>query len=123
MAKKIRIDLKEGSYNILIGTDILENLKNLIRDNKSEQNYVITDKNVYTLYGHYINTLNNYEKIVVEPGEQSKTINVTTDIKTNAERSIRKSKITMGGVIGFAGFVALYICEYPYPNTHHTISS
>ena len=76
---------------------------------------MITDKNVYTLYGHYINTLNNYEKIVVEPGEQSKTINVTTDIlKQMLEKGAsRKSKIIAfgGGVIGdLAGFCsAIYM--------------
>ena len=112
--EKARVDLNENSYNILIGTNILKDLKNLI-DNNSEQNFIITDKNIDSLYGNYLNTLNNYEKIVIEPGEQSKSIDVTTNIlKYMLEKGAsRKSKIIAfgGGVVGdLAGFCsAIYM--------------
>ncbi len=99
--EKARVDLNENSYNILIGTNILKDLKNLI-DNNSEQNFIITDKNMNALYGHYIDTLNNYEKIVIEPGEQSKSIDVTTYI---LKRMLEKGASRKSGIIAFGGGV------------------
>ena len=118
MMEKINIDLGENSYDILIGTDILGNLKDLIGGN-SEQNFIITDKNVDVLYGNYLDTLNNYEKIIIEPGEHSKSIDVTTDVLKQmlVKGASRKSQVIAfgGGVVGdLAGFCsAIYMRGIP----------
>lgn len=112
--ERVKIDLKENSYNILIKSNLLEELDNLIEEN-SEQNFIITDKNVDALYGDYLNRLANYEKILIEPGEASKSIDVTTDILKEIlqKGGSRKSKIIAfgGGVVGdLAGFCsAIYM--------------
>lgn len=101
--ERVKIDLGENSYNILIEKGLLRSLRNLI-DHNLEQNFIITDTNVDTLYGNYINTLDNYNKIVIEPGEQSKSIDVTVNIlKQMLEKGLsRKSNVIAfgGGVVG-----------------------
>ena len=117
--EKIRVNLKENSYDILIGNGLLRNLENII-DNNSKQNFIITDKNVDALYGNYLDTLNNYERIIIEPGEQSKSIDVTADILQQmlVKGASRKSKIITfgGGVVGdLGGFCsAIYMRGIPF---------
>lgn len=117
--EKIKVNLKENSYDILIGNGLLRNLENII-DNNSKQNFIITDKNVDALYGNYLDTLNNYERIIIEPGEQSKSIDVTADILQQmlVKGASRKSKIITfgGGVVGdLGGFCsAIYMRGIPF---------
>lgn len=117
--EKIKVNLKENSYDILIGNGLLRNIENII-DNNSKRNFIITDKNVDALYGNYLNTLNNYEKIIIEPGEQSKSMDVTADILKQmlVKGASRKSKIITfgGGVVGdLGGFCsAIYMRGIPF---------
>ncbi|HZX21138.1 MAG TPA: 3-dehydroquinate synthase [Clostridia bacterium] len=117
--EKVRVDLKENSYNILIGNGLLKNLENLIKKGP-EQNFIITDKNVDALYGNYLNVFDNYKKIVIEPGEQSKSIDMTSSIlKQMLEKGAsRKSEVIIfgGGVVGdLAGFCsAIYMRGIPF---------
>lgn len=106
--EKINIDLNEKSYDILIGKDILDNIEALIQDN-GETNFIITDKNVNDLYGHKLNSLENYHKVIIDPGENSKSIDMAIDIlKEMLTKGLsRKSKVIAfgGGVVGdLAGF-------------------
>ena len=117
--EKIKVDLKENGYEILIGANLLGNLENLI-DNGSERGFIITDENVDILYGSYLNTPNNYEKIIIKPGEQSKSIDMATNILRHMleKGASRKSKIIAfgGGVVGdLAGFCsAIYMRGIPF---------
>ncbi|HZJ76150.1 MAG TPA: 3-dehydroquinate synthase [Oscillospiraceae bacterium] len=117
--EKIKVNLRENSYDILIGNGLLRNLENII-DNNSKPNFIITDKNVDALYGNYLDTLNNYEKIIIEPGEQSKSMDVTADILKQmlVKGASRKSKIITfgGGVVGdLGGFCsAIYMRGIPF---------
>ena len=106
--EKINIDLNENSYDILIGKNVLDNIDDLIDDN-GETNFIITDKNVDNLYGNKLNSLKNYHKIIIEPGENSKSIDIAIDIlKEMLIKGLsRKSKVIAfgGGVVGdLAGF-------------------
>ncbi|MCK9267650.1 MAG: 3-dehydroquinate synthase [Alkaliphilus sp.] len=117
--EKIKVNLKENSYDILIGNGLLENIENII-DNNSKRNFIITDKNVDALYGNYLGALKNYEKIIIEPGEQSKSMDVTADILKQmlVKGASRKSKIITfgGGVVGdLGGFCsAIYMRGIPF---------
>ena len=43
--EKIKVNLKENSYDILIGNELLRNIENII-DNNSKRHFIITDKHV-----------------------------------------------------------------------------
>ena len=106
--EKISIDLNKNSYDILIGKDILDNVGNLIDDN-GEINFIITDKNVDALYGNKLSHLKNFYKIIIDPGENSKSIEMAIDIlKQMLTKGLsRKSMVIAfgGGVVGdLAGF-------------------
>ncbi len=120
--EKIKINLNKNSYNILIGTDIFKNPEELSEnpgENNSEQTFVITDKNVDFLYGQYIDMINNHEKIVIEPGEQSKSIDMAEYILKQmlSKGASRRSRVIAfgGGVVGdLAGFCsAIYMRGIP----------
>jgi 3-dehydroquinate synthase len=117
--EKVRVNLKENSYNILIGKGLLGDLENLA-EHSPEQNFIITDKNINALYGNYLDALDSYERIVIEPGEQSKSIDVTANIlKQMLEKGAsRRSKVIAfgGGVVGdLAGFCsAIYMRGIPF---------
>ncbi|NLM04868.1 MAG: 3-dehydroquinate synthase [Clostridiales bacterium] len=106
--ERVEIKLRENPYDILIGPGLLNNLDNLIEDN-TEQNFIITDENVHSLYADYLKPLTNYDTIVIPPGEESKSIDMATNIlKTLLKKGTsRKSQIIAfgGGVVGdLAGF-------------------
>lgn len=106
--ERVKIDLKGRSYNIDIGKGSLKNLKSFI-DGNGEKSFIITDKNVDALYGGYVNELKNYKKLVIEPGEQSKSFVTVENILKEmlAGGATRKSRIIAlgGGVVGdVAGF-------------------
>ncbi|HZK56733.1 MAG TPA: 3-dehydroquinate synthase [Clostridia bacterium] len=117
--ERVKIDLGKNSYDILIGKNLLKDLKNLIGAS-SEQNFIVTDKNINALYGDYLNILDDYEKIVIEPGERSKSIDVMTDVlKQMLEKgATRRSRVISfgGGVVGdLAGFCsAIYMRGIPF---------
>lgn len=117
--EKVKIDLNENSYEILIKSGLLGDLEGLIGRN-SEQNFIITDRNVDRLYGKFLGSLDNYEKILIEPGEESKSIEVLTKIlETMLEKGgSRKSRLIAfgGGVVGdLAGFSsAIYMRGIPF---------
>ena len=106
--EKINISLNENSYDIIIGKNILDNIDDLIQDN-GENNFIITDVNVNDLYGYKLASLKNYHKVIIEPGEKSKSIDLAIDIlKDMLTKGLsRKSNVIAfgGGVVGdMAGF-------------------
>lgn len=106
--EKINIGLNGKSYDILIGRNILDNIDDLI-DDQGETNFIITDKNVDSLYGNKLNSLINFHKVVIEPGENSKSIDMATDIlKQMLTKGLSRRSMVIafgGGVVGdLAGF-------------------
>lgn len=104
--EKIKVNLSDKSYDIHIGRGILKDIEDLIEPN-NEQNFLISDENVYSLYGNYFKNLKGYEKIIVKPGEQSKSLETASYVLEQmlSYGGSRKSKVIAfgGGVVGDLG--------------------
>ncbi len=111
--KRIRVELAERSYDIIIGKDItankIEELSDIIQDKKV---LIVSDTNVSKLYSERINQIMpNTAFSIFEAGEGSKTLNTMGEIYHDAVVNglNRKSFIAGlgGGVPGdIAGFAA-----------------
>ncbi len=104
----IRIKLDNNSYDIIIGESLLDNIADLISC-KDESNFILMDSNVDKYYGDKVSGMKNFYKLIIEPGEKSKTVDVAIDfLKQMLERGLtRKSTVVAfgGGVVGdLAGF-------------------
>ena len=113
--KKLYVDLKENSYNIIFEEDALEKLPKYIKEvYGGERLFIITDTNVAEYYkGRVENILKDYECVfyVLEAGEKSKTLeNVSKIYKALIENSAGRDDLIValgGGVVGdISGFVA-----------------
>jgi len=115
--RKVRVDLGEKSYDIVIGYDIEQVIIDFVKAaGYSKQALLITDTNVGPLYGKKVGELLHeagLESTLVQipAGETAKNLKVANDVFTRAiELGLdRKSPIFAlgGGVVGdLAGFVA-----------------
>lgn len=117
--EKVKVNLNEYSYDILIAHNLTDELYKLIEHN-SEKNFIITEKNLYNIYSHKIDILSDYEKIIINQGERSKSLDMAEKILEEIIKKggNRKSKILAlgGGVIGdIAGFCAsIYMRGIPF---------
>jgi 3-dehydroquinate synthase len=115
--KKVKVDLAERSYNVLVGSGSLKKLPRLVESMKfTGPVVVITDKNVATKLKKTIDPVlsrlsNTVHKIIVAPGERSKSLKVYRDTTHKVSKKT-KTHCPMiialgGGVVGdLAGFVA-----------------
>lgn len=115
--KKIYVDLKENSYNILIEKGLIDNLGEAIKEvYKGEKIFVLTDKNVYKYYGERVqksltDSGFNVKIMALEPGEETKNFNTLPSIYNELLdfKLTRKELIVTlgGGVVGdIGGFAA-----------------
>ncbi|MGL4740149.1 MAG: 3-dehydroquinate synthase [Sarcina sp.] len=115
--KKLRVNLQERSYDILIQSKLRENLSKYIREVYSGNKIaIITDTNLFSIYGNEIKTNlenNNFEIkfIVIEAGEKSKSFSSLLPIYNELlEFKLTRSDLILtlgGGVVGdLGGFVA-----------------
>lgn len=115
--KTITVDLGSTKYDVKIENGLLSNMGREIREIYSGSKIaVITDKNVYGLYGAQIKDpleKSGYEAsfIVVEPGEKSKSMDVLKNVYEGLiNNGITRSDLIIalgGGVIGdLSGFAA-----------------
>lgn len=130
--KKVHINLGENSYDILIEKDIFTAMLDLIP--KAEKYCLITDSTVDAIYGTMM-TRNlesrdyKYHKIVIEPGEQSKSYENAAKIAREmvVNQFPRDSLIINfgGGVVSDLGaFVAsVYKRGIPFINVPTTLLS
>ena len=117
---KNKIDLKkteDNSYDIIIGSRILNRIPEILKKENPADNYIIiTDSNIKEIYGKdLLNNIknNNLQTTLIsfEAGEQSKNINTVKEIlsemlKNNFDRDSLILALG-GGVVGdIAGFVA-----------------
>lgn len=113
--RKLRIELKDNSYDIIIENNLFSNLNNYIKEvYNNDRIFIITDDNVEKLYlNKVINSLDGYkvDYVVVPHGEASKSL--TTYAKVCEElinKKIKRNNLLIalgGGVIGdLTGFVA-----------------
>lgn len=124
--KEIKVNLKENSYRVIIGTGILDNLGvYLKRLNIGTGAYIITNSSLKSLFGENVNKplfksgFTFYYKLVPD-SEKSKSFSVAGRILSDLSAYGRKRKLFIlalgGGVIGdLAGFVAsIYRRGIPY---------
>lgn len=118
MKKKILVNLKERKYPIFIGDGLLQKTGELLRERlkNTRRVFIISDKNVFPLYGKkIIESLekSNFKvkKALIEPGETSKNLETASHfydcfIENRLERN--SAVISLGGgVVGdLAGFAA-----------------
>lgn len=113
--QRLKVNIPNYEYDICIGKGIINNVSNLIKEIYSgEKLLVITDQNVYNIYGDQIKHLLKQfktEVIVVASGEDSKSLECLEIVyrKLVEARITRKDLIIAfgGGVVGdLAGFSA-----------------
>jgi len=128
ISEKIRLSLKseKTGYNVLIGYNFMNSLHRILSASCPANKYaVITDDNVYGLYGKEIirrlrSVKLNADVFILPHGERSKNINEIIRISGEMlERGIdRKSAVIAlgGGVVGdIAGFIAsVFMRGVPY---------
>lgn len=112
MINKVRVELEDRSYDILIGKNSFDCLPDFLAEKKYSKIFVITDKNVANHHlSRFDEVVKNCEKIIIDAGEQSKSFSYLEKIcEEILEKGIdRKSLIIAfgGGVIGdLSGFIA-----------------
>lgn len=115
--RKVRVDLGEKSYDIVIGYGIEQEIMDFVRQaGFSQKGLLITDTNVGPLYGRKMQKILEQAGVEVTlvqipAGEKSKSLTVANELFTRAiEAGLdRKSPVFAlgGGVVGdLAGFVA-----------------
>jgi 3-dehydroquinate synthase len=110
--KKIKVELGDRSYDIVIAQNSLENLTQFLAQKSYNKIFIITDENVAKLHlARLQTTLSESETIIVPAGENTKSFlffeKICEEILTKGID--RKSLIVAfgGGVVGdLAGFVA-----------------
>ena len=122
----IKVNLKNRSYNILVGAHILANAGRNIRAlNIGDSAYIITNALIKNKYGRILK--NSLEQahidskfLLIPDTEKSKSLNTASTILTDIARSGKNKKIFIialgGGVVGdLSGFVAsIYKRGIPY---------
>jgi len=112
---KIKVDLKDRGYNISVGSEILQDLGKLIKDEGwGEEIFVITDPLVNDLYGDVLRKgLKDFKHHTLEVprGERYKNLKVVSNLYDQlVKHSAHRDSLIIalgGGVIGdLAGFVA-----------------
>ena len=113
--KKLRVGLKENSYDIIIGTNFTSEFSKYINEvYKGKKLFIITDSNIEKLYASKIPTFfegYEYTLHIIEAGEKNKHLETVKDIYTSMiEDGVTRDDLVVafgGGVVGdIAGFVA-----------------
>lgn len=108
---KVRVDLGERAYEILIEGGLLHKLESLPVFKKYKKNLIVTDENVFSLYRKQIEQIPHIDVLVLPAGEESKSTSYLQKIWDACckNRLDRKSLLTVfgGGVMGdLGGFAA-----------------
>ncbi|NFN18350.1 3-dehydroquinate synthase [Clostridium botulinum] len=115
--RELVVDLKEKSYSIIIKKGLINELSNEINKvYKGKKIFILTDENVNYHYGDKVKDLlinNGYDvkKIVLKPGEETKSFNTLPKIYNEfLDFKLTRSDLIItlgGGVIGdLGGFAA-----------------
>jgi len=104
--QKVFVEAINGSYEILLGSGLLKHIDRYIK--KDRRHFIISDANVYPLYGKYFDGLPSF---VVRPGERSKSHESLLRIYDELSKyNISRDDIIIalgGGVVGdLAGYAA-----------------
>ena len=115
--EKVKVELGENSYEILIGENLMENVAKFTTSPQfTKKVLIVTDENIFNIYGETLRKIFtkyevNFEIEIIPAGETSKNLDNAEKLYTCAIESHldRKSVILAigGGVVGdLAGFVA-----------------
>lgn len=132
--QKLRIDLKENSYDIFIEKGALSRLSFYIKKVYTNKKiYIVTDDHVQQYYLHtVIEALEHdytVDYVVIPSGEASKSLDVYRDVVTELlKKDIRRNELLLalgGGVTGdLTGFIAATLFRgLPYVNVPTSLLS
>ncbi len=104
--QKVRVEAQNGAYEILLAQGLLEKAHQFIQ--KGRRHFIISDSNVYPLYGSFFN---GYPSYVIRAGEESKSHESLLKIydELSKHNITREDTVVAlgGGVVGdLAGFAA-----------------
>ncbi|MBI5700702.1 3-dehydroquinate synthase [Candidatus Saganbacteria bacterium] len=128
--QKVKVSLKERSYDVLVGSGALYKLAGLIKNIKSSSILLITDTNVDSLYGSIIREiLKQYQTTIIKvpAGEKHKTLYTAAAVYdqmvvSNIHRDSLLIAFGGGVVCDLAGFVAAtYMRGLPLVNVPTTL--
>ncbi len=112
MFNKVTLDLQEKSYQIIVGSNVIEHLKAFLEINNYNKIIVISDENVAKLHGEKLkNIVQNIDFVVVKAGENSKSFVVFEKVcEEILQKNIDRKTLLIafgGGVVGdLTGFCA-----------------
>ncbi len=113
--KKLRMNLADSSYDIIIEENGLYHLNEYLLNIYTNKNiYIITDTNVFPLYGHKLKrilTSFDVKFVIVDAGEKSKSfLTYQNVLQQLVDLNIRRDEMLIalgGGVVGdLTGFIA-----------------
>ena len=74
MFNKVTLDLQEKSYQIIVGSNVIEHLKAFLEINNYNKIIVISDENVVKLHGEKLkNIVQSIDFVIVKAGENAKS--------------------------------------------------
>jgi len=112
MFNKINLDLPEKSYEIIVGTNILEQLKIFLQNKNYNKIIAISDENVIKFHGEKLKNFDiKIDFVVVKSGESSKSFAVFEEVcEEILQKNIDRNTLLIafgGGVVGdLTGFCA-----------------
>jgi 3-dehydroquinate synthase len=112
MFNKVTLDLQEKSYQIIVGSNVIEHLKVFLEINNYNKIIVISDENVAKLHGKKLkNIVQNIDFVEVKAGENSKSFAVFEKVcEEILQKNIDRKTLLIafgGGVVGdLTGFCA-----------------
>ena len=112
MFNKVTLDLQEKSYQIIVGSNVIEHLKAFLEINNYNKIIVISDENVVKLHGEKLkNIAQSLDFVVVKAGENSKSFAVFEKVcEEILQKNIDRKTLLIafgGGVVGdLTGFCA-----------------
>ena len=112
MFNKVTLDLQEKSYQIIVGSNVIEHLKAFLEINNYNKIIVISDENVVKLHGEKLkNIVQSIDFVVVKAGENSKSFAVFEKVcEEILQKNIDRKTLLIafgGGVVGdLTGFCA-----------------
>lgn len=121
--RKLKVDLKDRSYSIVIGCGAIDIIDKQIKGIKPSKIIIITDDIVDSLYGSLVaEKLKKYQfaKIVIPHGEKNKNLYTISAVYNELVRAKADRQTLIialgGGVVGdMAGFIAAtYMRGLPY---------
>lgn len=116
MTNKVKLNLGDRSYDIIIDAGAISYLKAFLREKNYSKVFIISDENVVHYHLHSVQDILKgsnivHETVIVKPGEQAKSFaNLEVVCEEILQKGVDRQSLIIafgGGVVGdLAGFVA-----------------